>query len=245
MAMRACIYCKREITYERENRNLLKGGAVGFWQDVQSGQATCPDAPVNSQGQQLHDAGDVHTPPVHDPAELEKFLDGSYIPPVPAKPCGQMYGMDAQGEFLMCGLDEGHDGDCAPGDQTKAQEQAQNQATANSAETPGQPGMVEMKLERQPDANGDEITTISVEMDGLHIGISYDVNKVSPQEVLGLLQQFPVEAHKAIMADAYGIDPSLVQQAQQAEADAAKPEKPKAPDLDDVDDVEKFLRGED
>lgn len=245
MAMRVCMYCHEQISYERENRNLLaKNGAVGFWTNPLTQQASCPMAPVDSNGQQLHNPGDVHTPPVQEPDEIEKFLDGTYVPKPPKAPCGQMYGLDDKGGFLMCGLDEGHLGDCSPGDQAKVAEQQQNQQVANSAATPVQPGVVQITMDQDVDTQGNVTTTIEADAGGAKITVTYDKGQVSPGEVLGLIQGFSAEAHKLVMADLLGIDPSLIDQAQQAEKDAAKPEVPKAPDLDDVDDVEKFLRGE-
>lgn len=238
MAMRVCVYCKREVTYERENRNLLRGGAVGFWQDVMSQQSTCPDAPLNSQGQQLHDVGDVHTPP-SDPDDIEKFLDNTYVPPPPSVPCGQMYGLGEDGEFLSCGLDKDHDGDCAPATpEVAAQMQAAAEA-ANSTDTG--PELMMMNVDREDDS-----TTLSASIDGMALHVSYDRTKVGPGDVVNLLNSFMAEAHRQIMGDLTGLDPSTIDAAMEAAEAAAHPEppaKPKTPDLDDLDDIENFLHG--
>jgi hypothetical protein len=176
MAMRVCVHCKREVTYERENRNLLRGGAVGFWQDVMSGQSTCPDAPLNSQGQQLHDVGDVHTPPT-DPEDIEKFLDNTYVPPPPSVPCGQMYGLGEDGEFLSCGLDKGHDGDCAPATPEVAAKMQAAAEAANSADTGS--GVMFMDVEHDGDT-----TTLSATADGVAVSVSYDKSKIGPNDVI-------------------------------------------------------------
>lgn len=234
MAMRVCIYCKQDVTYERENRNMLQNGVVGFWTNPVTGQPTCPMAPVDKNGQQLHNVGDVHTPPVHDPEALEKFLDNTYVPPVPAEPCGQMYGLDDQGEFLMCGLDKEHDGDCAPAtvEETKAKLAAQEAANSPDA------GPKTADFDVQTVGT---VTTITVKIDGLTISCEFDKDKVGPGEVASLLQQFPQAAYQVVISEMMGgmVDPSLIQQAQEAEKAASKPEVPKL--LEDPDDIEKFL----
>lgn len=238
MAMRVCVHCKREVTYERENRNLLRGGAVGFWQDVMSRQSTCPDAPLNSQGQQLHDVGDVHTPP-KDLDDIEKFLDNTYVPPPPSVPCGEMYGLGEDGDFLSCGLDKGHDGDCAPATPEVAAKMQAAAEAANSADTG--PELMMMDVDRQGDT-----TTLSATIDGMGLSVSYDKSKVGPQDVLNLLNGFMSEAHKQIIGDLTGLDPAALHALAEAAADAARPEapaKPETPDLDDLDDIEKFLHG--
>lgn len=233
MAMRICIYCKQDVTYERENRNLLKGGAVGFWTNPLTGQATCTEAPVDSNGQQLHSVGDVHTPPVHDPEQLEAFLNGTYVPPAPKEPCGNLYGMDEKGEFLNCGLDEGHDGACAPGTPVDTRP-----AEAQNSANPAGSNLVMMDVEQ----NGDEIT-IKAEMDGLSMSLMFDKSKVGPADVNAMLQMFPAEANKVVLAELLGVDPAILDAAAEAEKAAQKPEPPKI--LEDPADIEKFLRGED
>lgn len=240
MAMRVCVYCKQDVTYERENRNILKGGAVGFWTNPITGQATCPDAPVNPKtGQQLHSVGDVHTPPVHDPAQLEEFLNGTYVPPAPAKPCGQMYGMDDKGEFLECGLDEGHDGACSPGTPVQASVQ-------NSADPSAGVEYVTMDVTYGPDTlpNGSpKQVTITAEADGMKIELSFDKEKVNPSDIAQLVSGFSGEVRKIVMAEILGVDPATLAAADEAAAAAAKPEVPKI--LEDPADIEKFLNGED
>lgn len=238
MAMRVCVYCKREVTYERENRNLLKGGAVGFWQDVMSGQSTCPDAPLNSQGQQLHDVGDVHTPPT-DPEDIEKFLDNTYVPPPPSVPCGQMYGLGEDGEFLSCGLDRGHDEDCAPATPEVAAKMQAAAEAANSADT----GSDVMFMDVEHDG---DTTTLSATAEGVAVSVSYDKSKIAPQDVMHLLASFFNETQTQIVSDLTGLDPATIEAGIQAAAEAAAPEqpaKPKTPDLDDLDDIERFLHG--
>jgi hypothetical protein len=238
MAMRVCVHCKREVTYERENRNLLRGGAVGFWQDVMSGQSTCPDAPLNSQGQQLHDVGDVHTPPT-DPEDIEKFLDNTYVPPPPSVPCGQMYGLGEDGEFLSCGLDKGHDGDCAPATPEVAAKMQAAAEAANSADTGS--GVMFMDVEHDGDT-----TTLSATADGVAVSVSYDKSKIGPNDVMHLLASFFKETQTQIVSDLTGLDPATIEAGIQAAAEAAAPEqpaKPKTPDLDDLDDIERFLHG--
>lgn len=240
MAMRVCVFCKQDVTYERENRNILKGGAVGFWTNPITGQATCPEAPVDPKtGQQLHSVGDVHTPPVHDPAALEEFLNGTYVPPPPAKPCGQMYGLSDDGEFLECGLDAGHDGDCAPGTPVQASVQDSADPTAGT-------GMVMMDVsygtETMSDGSPKEVT-ISAEVDGCAIGVTFDKEKVGPHEVMGLLAGFTGAAQKAVLTELLGPDAVAAMEAVQEAAQAAsKPETPKI--LEDPDDIEKFLNGD-
>jgi hypothetical protein len=235
MAMRVCVHCKREVTYERENRNLLR---VGFWQDVMSGQSTCPDAPLNSQGQQLHDVGDVHTPPT-DPEDIEKFLDNTYVPPPPSVPCGQMYGLGEDGEFLSCGLDKGHDGDCAPATPEVAAKMQAAAEAANNADTGS--GVMFMDVEHDGDT-----TTLSATADGVAVSVSYDKSKIGPNDVMHLLASFFKETQTQIVSDLTGLDPATIEAGIQAAAEAAAPEqpaKPKTPDLDDLDDIERFLHG--
>lgn len=238
MAMRVCVYCKREVTYERQNRNLLKGGAVGFWQDVMSGQSTCTEAPLNGQGQQLHDVGDVHTPPT-DPEDIEKFLDNTYVPPPPSVPCGQMYGLGEDGEFLSCGLDRGHDEDCAPATPEVAAKMQAAAEAANSADT----GSDVMFMDVEHDG---DTTTLSATAEGVAVSVSYDKSKIAPQDVMHLLASFFNETQTQIVSDLTGLDPATIEAGIQAAAEAAAPEqpaKPKTPDLDDLDDIERFLHG--
>lgn len=240
MAMRVCVFCKQDVTYERENRNILKGGAVGFWTNPITGQATCPDAPVDPKtGQQLHSVGDVHTPP-SNPEDLEAFLNGTYVPPAPSKPCGQMYGLDEQGEFLECGLDAGHEGDCAPGTPVQASVQ-------NAPDPTGGTEMVMMDVsygtETFPNGSPKEVT-ISAQIDGVAIGLTFDKEKVSPSDVVQLLSGFADAARKAVLVELLGPDAVAAMEAVQEAAEAAsKPEPPKI--LEDPADIEKFLNGDD
>jgi len=238
MAMRVCVYCKREVTYERQNRNLLKGGAVGFWQDVMSGQSTCPDAPLNDAGQQLHNVGDVHTPP-SDPDEIEKFLDNTYVPPPPTVLCGEMYGLDGEsGDLLMCGLEKGHDGDCAPATPDVAAKMQQAAAAANDPHA-GTGNLMMMDVEQHGD-----VTSVSAQIDGLSIGVAYDKSKIGPQDVVNVMQSFMEAAHKQVIGDLTGLPPEAIEAGMQAAADAQRPEEPEqpaTPDLDNLDDIEKFL----
>ena len=240
MAMRVCVYCKQDVTYERENRNLLKGGAVGFWTNPLTGQATCPDAPVDpATGQQLHNVGDVHTPPVHDPEQLEAFLNGTYVPPAPAKPCGQMYGLSDEGEFLECGLDEGHDGACAPG--TPVQTSVQNDPDVQTG-----PKMVDVDIQHHGDqfSNGDhKEVTITASTDGMSVTLTFNKEEVGPDEVMQLVQQFGPTAQKIVAAELLGVDPATFDAVQEAAQEAEKPEPPKI--LEDPADIEKFLNGDD
>jgi hypothetical protein len=236
MAMRVCIYCKQDVTYERENRNMLANGVVGFWTNPVTGQASCPSAPVDSNGQQLHNVGDVHTPPVHDPNELEKFLDGTYVPPVPAEPCGDIYGMSETGEFLQCGLDKGHDGACEAGTPVDV--------TPKPGDSPDPDG-----TDSQPVASfdvndlGDGKFEVSLTIPGCGVNLTFDTGKVQPEQIMQMLALFPPQVHKVVVSIMTGIDPALIEQAQQAEAEAAKPEVPKL--LEDLGDIEKFLNDDD
>lgn len=230
MAMRVCIYCKHEITYERENRNLMKGGAVGFWTDPLTQQAACPEAPVDAKGQQLHNPGDVHTPP-SNPEDLEKFLNGEYVPPPPAQPCGQMFGMSESGEILSCGLDDGHSGDCEAGTPVGAS------ATAGQVDEGG-PMMVEMGIEQ----TGESTYKVSATSSAMSIVFEFDTEKSSPEEVQAMLTGFPEAAGRLILQEVMGVDLSVVDAVAEAAAAAARPEPPKI--LEDPDDIEKFLRGE-
>jgi hypothetical protein len=239
MAMRVCVFCKQDVTYERENRNILKGGAVGFWTNPITGQATCPDAPVDPKtGQQLHSVGDVHTPPVHDPEQLEAFLNGTYVPPAPSKPCGQMYGLSDEGEFLECGLDAGHDGACAPGTPV--------QASVQDSADPG-PEMVMMDVSYGTETlpNGSpKVVTITAQIDGVSIALMFDKEKVGPTEVMQMLGGFTEAARRAVLTELLGPDAVAAMDAvQEAAQAAAKPEVPKI--LEDPEDIEKFLNGDD
>jgi len=233
MAMRVCIYCKQDVTYERENRNMLANGVVGFWTNPLNGQASCPAAPVSANGQQLHDVGDVHTPPVHDPAELEKFLDGTYVPPVPGVPCGDFYGMSDEGDFLQCGLDKAHDGPCAPGTAVDLPTPGE---VPTQAEPPPDDGV--QVIDFDVDQQGDVIT-VTMGISGCELKLSFDGTKVGPHDVVQMLNMFPAEARKVVLSVMTGLDPTLIEQAEQAEVEAARPEVPKL--LEDPSDIEKFL----
>lgn len=216
MAMRPCIHCGADISYDRDLKDIVTGNKVGFWRDFTNNQM-CSESPNG-----LHDPGDVATPPA-DVDGIEAYLEGTYVPKKPSEVCGSPVGLDEQGEFLVCTLDKDHDGGCEA--QAAAQLGPAPDPNAPAPEVPEGPMMIGVSKEYDENSKTWQITVaLADESAILGIGFKEDT---PPDAIIALLHTLSQATHTTYR-----------EMARKAKDESAPPL------MEDVTDIEKFLRGE-